>query len=581
MTSLRLRLPLFLIAMFSLLQILSIVYVRQWPISYCVLPGVVFLLFLWVIFSRQQHTLIVTAYALFFTVLFIWLGIVGLWSQMPETHYYFWGYLLVWPIIYWIYIVRPEINQHWNILYSALVSIGMLSAALAMYQYWVLHHIPLSYFGSKNTQSALANLLVFPLVGYFINAWSQPEVALWKKIAMALVIIFLFISVTLSGSRAATLGAIIGGCLLVYLLRSKLHFKHWWGVVAIMLLPILYGIFFGIYAGTAHSFWRLVHPLIQGENRFLLWQPAWQLIKQHGWFGIGLGNFYWYLPALRSIADHSAGLYVHNDYLQFWLEGGVPAILLLGAFIMSFGYCIIGFVKLHKIVDAKKVEVISLFVAIFTVFFHSLFSFNLYSMPILLPMACYLGRITYLLNNELNFTQWQFNASNYLRKPLYYAFGIALALVLGVYYFSAAATLLLDIVGDNYLAKNNFNLAGHYYQLASLLQPNRRALLISEVQYYNKLDRSLVGNNALAKIALSMQIKQRFSMLEKHHPLYAYNYYLQARYYSRNQNQLGKQANCKIQQFYIKTLALRPHAKMVNTAYKNFLKKHVVTHCEN
>ena len=47
------------------------------------------------------------------------------------------------------------------------------------------------------------------------------------------------------------------------------------------------------------------------------------------WLGIGLGTYWLYWPTYRHPDDTSGGFYVHNDYLQIWIETGLPGFLLL------------------------------------------------------------------------------------------------------------------------------------------------------------------------------------------------------------------------------------------------------------
>lgn len=192
------------------------------------------------------------------------------------------------------------------------------------------------------------------MLAYLWISLANKQVRVISKVLLAAVILLLFLSVTITGSRGATLAAIFGLIIFIFMVRKQITLKLWFGLAALVLLPIIYGICFGLYAHTNASFASLLHPVTAGANRFVLWQPAWILIKEHGWFGIGLGNFAWYLPALRSVLDTSKGIYVHNDYLQIWLESGIIGIILLLAALASLGWLVIKFMRTHKIVDAKN-----------------------------------------------------------------------------------------------------------------------------------------------------------------------------------------------------------------------------------
>ncbi len=53
------------------------------------------------------------------------------------------------------------------------------------------------------------------------------------------------------------------------------------------------------------------------------------MLQDAPWHGIGPGLFWLAYPPYRAAADNSGGFYVHNDYLQLWLEGGWPTFIVL------------------------------------------------------------------------------------------------------------------------------------------------------------------------------------------------------------------------------------------------------------
>jgi hypothetical protein len=65
------------------------------------------------------------------------------------------------------------------------------------------------------------------------------------------------------------------------------------------------------------------------DGRFLIWERAWQMLMDAPWWGIGLGTYWLHWPPYRNPLDSSGGFYVHNDYLQIWIETGLPGLLLL------------------------------------------------------------------------------------------------------------------------------------------------------------------------------------------------------------------------------------------------------------
>jgi O-antigen ligase len=81
------------------------------------------------------------------------------------------------------------------------------------------------------------------------------------------------------------------------------------------------------------------------QQRLDTYRVAWEMVKDHPWLGIGLGQLGVWIPPYQAkpwvAGDYPNHPYtytehVHNEFLQFWVEGGLPGFLfflgLLGAF---------------------------------------------------------------------------------------------------------------------------------------------------------------------------------------------------------------------------------------------------------
>ena len=119
-------------------------------------------------------------------------------------------------------------------------------------------------------------------------------------------------------------------------------------VIAAFILTRHYKMLFAMLAlagVTAAIFFEKIAPLFthdptSANNRFFLSSEAIKLISTHPWIGIGLQQFHYYYAQL--IIDHTARLSphdinVHQQYLQWGMEGGIPwlvvgALLLLSIF---------------------------------------------------------------------------------------------------------------------------------------------------------------------------------------------------------------------------------------------------------
>jgi O-antigen ligase len=101
-----------------------------------------------------------------------------------------------------------------------------------------------------------------------------------------------------------------------------------------------------LLSGLAATFTIFQHAIIEHfthadtstSNRLFLWHLAIQLIGQHPIIGIGLEQFHYYYNHLiinASTQLNQHGISVHNQYLEWGMEGGIPWLLLGSLFLVS------------------------------------------------------------------------------------------------------------------------------------------------------------------------------------------------------------------------------------------------------
>ncbi len=94
-------------------------------------------------------------------------------------------------------------------------------------------------------------------------------------------------------------------------------------------------LFLGVIWGALH--WKdFGRPQISVQQRMDTYRVTWEMVKDHPWFGIGLGQLGAQFPAYQAkpwtVGDYAEHPYtytehVHNEFLQFWVEGGLPGLL--------------------------------------------------------------------------------------------------------------------------------------------------------------------------------------------------------------------------------------------------------------
>jgi tetratricopeptide (TPR) repeat protein len=247
-------------------------------------------------------------------------------------------------------------------------------------------------FLNKNSAAAMINLIWPITAALWLFTPDTPK----NRVAQAALIALMFFAVGLTGSRGAALAALAGliliaviGFFLVCRHRATLAFV----VIALTALGLSNLLTSETIIGGART---LADPGSAGATRFVIWSQAWAMIQQHPWLGYGPGVFYLAYPAFRLPADGSAGYFVHNDYLEFWLERGLPGLLLVLAIIVACAWL---FWRHCRSVrgDGEHTPLspsaVGAFTALATVATHSLFSYSLQMMPFLLVVGFRIGEL--------------------------------------------------------------------------------------------------------------------------------------------------------------------------------------------
>jgi O-antigen ligase len=209
----------------------------------------------------------------------------------------------------------------------------------ALYLYSITNETSaVGFFANRNHQ-ALMLACLFPLLGAFAampgrNGASAP-VRLWIALGGGVLLIPLVLA---TGSRSGAVLSLVGLLFAALLFRGgggvpgRVRPLFLWALVgaAIVGMVVLTLVF-----ARADSLYRLFGDDIDTDLRIQLLRPMTDLILATFPFGIGFGAFE---PVFRVVepADMLQRAYVnnaHNDLLQVVVEGGLPAILLLLAFL--------------------------------------------------------------------------------------------------------------------------------------------------------------------------------------------------------------------------------------------------------
>lgn len=317
-----------------------------------------------------------------------WLGLSIGWSPVPTDSLYMFVWLSIFPLSFYTYSLKQ--TDIWPFLACGTLGIVLVIACIGIVQHLVFGEPPSSLFATRNTNAAMLNLIVLPVSSYFLLAHRQRQTKLIALLAVSLFILFFAISQT--GGRGGLLTLAMGLGLIVAL-SWKCTRKS--GLVQLLALWII--AFTLANLQTDNMVINQLGTLTQLEEaaspRLIIWKSAWELIKNAPWIGTGLSTFYLLVTAVRSPGDLSAGYFVHNDYLQIWLETGVIGLGLLLAIMVASVWLFILLLRKAELSSTQRFEAIGLFAGLFAVAVHSFVDFHFYIIAILITMGIMMARL--------------------------------------------------------------------------------------------------------------------------------------------------------------------------------------------
>ncbi len=173
------------------------------------------------------------------------------------------------------------------------------------------------YFPVRNNQAAFIGVAIMAAFG--IRDWPRR-----MRYAWAPMLLVLGTGLAVSGSRGA-LVAVAVGLALVAFVGGRALVRY----TTARLLALAAGFVGGILVTAGWAAKRVVEIVSASPSRFEIWLSALPLLEQKPAFGHGLGMTTVVWAPLRTLDDRSLGFYLHNDFLQFAVEAGLPAALLL------------------------------------------------------------------------------------------------------------------------------------------------------------------------------------------------------------------------------------------------------------
>lgn len=498
-----------------------------------------------------------------------WLALTLLWSRTPyiSTANFWW--LGGGAVVFWLLALMPD--RTWRWIAPGIFAVGVAVALFSLYQLLVLKADPSGTFFTHNSNAALLALIVLPASGYFLIAKAGWPSSAWRAVLGA-ALFAIYLAIAVSGGRGVALGLWSGFAVIMWFSHRHTTRRR---LLALFILVAAAHLVANLLSGglVVDRLASLANPAKAGYDRFLIWQQAWQMLMDNPWWGIGLGAYWLHWPPYRHPDDVSGGFYVHNDYLQIWIEAGLPGLLLWLAIYATVLVLFARAMRRGQAAPAARIEMAGLFAGLLAIAVHTFFDFDLYILPIQLVLGAVLARL-----HALCFSQDSASGGYFLWQPSRHAGRVpyrvlaSLVVLPPLLYFSAlgSSVYLADRARD-LPAKGQWAEASRMLDFAMRLMPDSDFALLT---YADVLRQALVTLPAAAAAERRTLYEQAMELLDRAvraNPLRPQAFYMRGVLYQNYPEFAGDGGQEKAATAFAAALRLDPLAYWARQAYAGIL----------
>ncbi len=206
-----------------------------------------------------------------------------------------------------------------------------------------------------------------------LNRWVTAILSIKMMIRLSLIIMVIALVMTRSrmGNSAFFATTVIGGLVALTLYKNRPRALTGLIISILLIDTLIVGSLFGLEKVKQ----RLIDTSAQQESRdqVVIWGV--DIIKDYPLTGTGAGSFYSIFPSYTQ-SDVGAYDHAHNEYLQFTIESGIPATLLLAAAVIYCLYQSISTIR-NRHSNFMKGIALGCFIAIIGMLIHISVDFNL------------------------------------------------------------------------------------------------------------------------------------------------------------------------------------------------------------
>ena len=502
------------------------------------------------------------------TLFWTWLGVSLLWSAVPATSILNFWWVGSLALVFWAYTLTPHRDQVWAYS-SRFALLGALALCVhALVQLFVFQQPPRATFINIHSFAALMMLIALPVAGYFLRALSAGPTQRRDAVILGASLFVLCFTIATTQGRGTTLSMLAGMALLAALaapLAGRRPVLALVGIVAGSYLAANLILTGGLYDRMS----TLVDPSSAGTPRFLIWEGSWRMLMEHPWFGIGLGLYYLAWPPYRHPEDSSLGFFVHNDYLQIWIEVGLPGLLLLLAVFAAVLLMLVRALRGTRLDTATKLETIGLVTGLFAVAAHSFLDFNFYILPISIVAGLLLGRLHACTTDAVRAVVLR--PERVLQERAYRLVLVLLLLFPLVYFVALGVSDFMYKRGFELAARGQLVESDHAFGWAEVLNPPDDKVWVMHADLYRHVISRLPQSEEADKRTFYNEAMEMLDRAESLNPYRGLVHSVRAKLYQENPELAGPEGRARAESLYKTALALDPRAFLTRMEYARLL----------
>jgi O-antigen ligase len=304
----------------------------------------------WLIYElKQRRTVVLSSTIILMGVFLIWSFASLSWAdKLSPAAVELQTYTL--RLILFLFLITNEIRTKKNLngLMNIMVLCGWTLILAGVGTILTGGYTPgtrLKILGMNENSVGILTLLTLPCVLWQTVQPSKHFRAL-KKWLGVIFLISTIVLAALSGSRGSAISLVVTLAAFLFLKPTRQ-----WGklgliilVIGVIATPFIFSITLQRFTDDAAGYTVL-------GGREALWEAAWNLIRVHPWFGVGIGNAPFsikpYLVLLKSIGSRES-VSIHNPLLTVWAETGIPGIVFFLSFLVSAVWSFLRQYLLHR-----------------------------------------------------------------------------------------------------------------------------------------------------------------------------------------------------------------------------------------